>query len=148
MIARPGAKESHGAVERCSMPSRTMLPHVGVGGETPMPRKLRLASTRMAEAGHDQQLAHDVGQDALPQHVERARAKGEIRLDELAFAQGQRAAVAQAREPGRHDESDGDEHLVHALPEHHEYENGKDFSREAHHGIGAAHDEGTEPPAP
>lgn len=49
-MARPGKTASHGALKRSGAPSRIMLPQVGVGGETPSPIKLKLASMRMAEA--------------------------------------------------------------------------------------------------
>src|SRR5215471_18544153 len=43
-IASPGNSESHQALSTYWTPSKTMRPHVGVGGGTPSPRKLRLAS--------------------------------------------------------------------------------------------------------
>src|SRR5690554_1278077 len=43
-IVRPGNVASHHAPSRLSRPSATMLPHVGVGAETPSPRNERPAS--------------------------------------------------------------------------------------------------------
>ena len=49
-MARPGKIESQGALVSWSRPSRIMAPQLGVGGLTPNPIKLRLASTIMAVA--------------------------------------------------------------------------------------------------
>src|SRR5262249_19943330 len=49
-IATPGKIDSHGALSSTGAPSRIIFPQVGVGGETPRPIKLRLASMRMADA--------------------------------------------------------------------------------------------------
>src|SRR5574337_1400442 len=49
-MAIPGKTESHQAISMFAFPSVRMLPHVGVGGRTPRPRKERPASVRMAPA--------------------------------------------------------------------------------------------------
>jgi hypothetical protein len=49
-MARPGKMESHGALVSWSRPSRIMAPQLGVGGRTPRPMKLKLASTMIAVA--------------------------------------------------------------------------------------------------
>src|SRR5690606_26493771 len=48
--AAPAPMIGHGEPKRLLSPSRMMLPQLGLGGCVPMPRKLRLASMRMAEA--------------------------------------------------------------------------------------------------
>ena len=49
-MAKPGKTIIHGLDPKNSLPSLMMPPHVGAGGGVPKPKKLRLASTRMAHA--------------------------------------------------------------------------------------------------
>ena len=44
-MAKPGIVEIHQASAKKSLPSDTMEPQAGVGGGTPAPRKLKVAST-------------------------------------------------------------------------------------------------------
>ena len=48
-MAAPGMSETHHAVRRYPLPAATMDPHAGVGGGTPAPRKLSVASTIMTQ---------------------------------------------------------------------------------------------------
>src|SRR5690606_15831791 len=48
--ARPEYTASHGLLKMLSTPDLIMLPQLGHGGCTPRPRKLKLASVRMAVA--------------------------------------------------------------------------------------------------
>src|SRR5690606_41866386 len=50
VMARPEYTASHGLLKMLSTPDLIMLPQLGHGGCTPRPRKLRLASVRMAVA--------------------------------------------------------------------------------------------------
>jgi hypothetical protein len=52
MIANPGNRETHGAIVRYCTPRFTIFPQVGVGGATPNPKKLKLASTLIAVDVH------------------------------------------------------------------------------------------------
>src|SRR5690606_4357827 len=52
VMARPEKTASHGLLKMLLTPERIMLPQLGVGGCTPRPRKLKLASVRMAVAIH------------------------------------------------------------------------------------------------
>ncbi len=47
-IASPAKTDTQGAIPKKSTPARTMLPKVGVGGGTPTPKKLKLASSLIA----------------------------------------------------------------------------------------------------
>ena len=49
-IASPGKRLTHQARLSVSRPSESMMPHSGVGGLAPRPRKLSPAAVRMAEA--------------------------------------------------------------------------------------------------
>ena len=46
----PGAKMTHGVRRKYTRPSAMMLPHDGISGGIPAPRKPRMASSSMAEA--------------------------------------------------------------------------------------------------
>ena len=48
MMATPGKSDNQGALVRKLCPPDTMFPQVGVGGPIPSPRKLKLASVRIA----------------------------------------------------------------------------------------------------
>jgi hypothetical protein len=47
-IASPAKTDIQGAIAKKSTPTRTMFPKVGVGGGTPTPKKLKLASSLIA----------------------------------------------------------------------------------------------------
>jgi len=47
-IASPAKTDTEGASAKKSTPALTMLPKVGVGGGTPTPKKLKLASSLIA----------------------------------------------------------------------------------------------------
>jgi len=50
IIANPGTVTNQGSMARKVIPALIIFPHVGMGGLTPNPRKLRAASIRMAVA--------------------------------------------------------------------------------------------------
>ena len=47
IMANPGKKHSHQAVETYCLPSDTIVPQVGAGGGRPIPRKLKTDSVRI-----------------------------------------------------------------------------------------------------
>ena len=49
MIAKPGKKDIHGCERTRTLPSEIMVPHAGVGGWAPNPRKLNEAPIRITK---------------------------------------------------------------------------------------------------
>ena len=81
----PGIRMLCGSSWNTPRPSAMMLPQVGVSGGMPTPRKLRIASSRMAEradvGGLDDQRRNRVGQHVAVEDLRRGRAYRDGRLD-------------------------------------------------------------------
>ena len=146
VIMRPGGSHSQGmlssTVSDCARLS--MLPQVGVGGRTPMPRKAqaRLGEDRAGDgerAGDDDRRC-DVGQDMAEHDPPGSRADATAGHDEIAFTQTQCFRSHQARNARPAEDPDDEHHVVDARAEHRHQADDDDQRRDRHHHVGQAHE--------
>ena len=129
----------------------SMLPHAASGGCVPRPRKLRVASARIADREVDGRQ-HDQRRDDVRDHVAEhdpqiVRAEAASRLDEGEAHHLEHRRADDARERGGDDDADRDHRVRPRRPEQARDQDREHEAREREHDVHDAHQRQVDPAA-